>query len=108
MSRELYVKNLPAEITEEELRTLFSVAGKVSYIRLGTDTISRQDRSYAYIKMGSQAEAKEAILCLDDARIGNRQISVSLARVQKPAKENDSHPAKENVPARPRGKRRKQ
>jgi RNA recognition motif-containing protein len=107
MSKDLYVKNLPAEMTEEELRKLFSVAGKVSYIHMGTDTRSGQDRAYAYIKMASETEAKEAVLCLDEARIGNRQISVSIARPQKSAPEKDAAAPQKKVPFKPRGKPRK-
>jgi RNA recognition motif-containing protein len=107
MSRELYVKNLPAEITEEELRKLFAVAGKISYIRLGLDTKSSHNRAYAYIKMASIAEAKEAILCLDDARIGNRNIAVNIATPQKPSGPGKRQVVKNQKSANPRQRYRK-
>ena len=107
MSKDLYVKNLPPETTEEELRKLFSVAGKVSYIHMGTDANTGQFLEYAYVKMSSEAEAKEAILCLDDARIINRQISVTIAKPQKPAGTANTQPVEKSGPAKQGDRRRK-
>lgn len=84
MSKELYVGNLPFEYGEEELRRLFSVAGTVTYIHLITDPVSGLSKGCGYVKMSSEREAKEAIDCLDDARVENRQITVSIARPQQP------------------------
>lgn len=107
MSKDLYVKNLPPETTEEELRTLFSVAGKVSYIHMGTDPKTGQFLEYAYVKMSSEAEAKDAILCLDDARLINRQISVTIAKPQKTAGSQSAPPVEKQSPAKNRERRRK-
>lgn len=107
MSKDLYVKNLPPEITEEELRKLFSVAGKVSYIHMGTDTKSGQFRGYGYVKMSSEAEAKEAVVCLDGARINDRYISVSIAKPQQPSGSRRNTGQKSQGPAKQRQKRRK-
>jgi RNA recognition motif-containing protein len=106
MSKDLYVKNLPPETTEEELRKLFGVAGKVSYVHMGTDAKTGQFLEYAYVKMSSEAEAKEAVLCLDDARVINRQISVSIAKPQKPAGTH-APPVEKQNPVKQRERRRK-
>ncbi|ABA89737.1 RNA-binding protein [Syntrophotalea carbinolica DSM 2380] len=107
MSKDLYVKNLPPEITEEELRKLFSVAGKVSYIHMGKDTKSGQFRGYGYVKMASEAEAKEAVVCLDGARINDRYISVSIAKPQQPGGARRNPAPNTQGPAKQRQKRRK-
>jgi len=99
MSKELYVGNLPFEYGEDELRRLFSVAGTVSYIHLITDPYNGQSRGCAYVKMSSEREAKEAIDCLDDARVENRHITVSIAKPQKP-----KAPGTAPAPFRPAGK----
>jgi len=85
MSKELYVGNLPFEYGEDELRRLFSVAGTVSYIHLITDPQTGRSKGCAYVKMSSEREAREAIDCLDEARVDNRTLTVSIARPQKPA-----------------------
>ncbi len=84
MTKDLYVRNLPAGMTEEELRKLFSVAGKVSYIHLVTDAATGEFKGCGYVKMASEAEAKEAINCLDGARLESGQIKVSEARPREP------------------------
>jgi RNA recognition motif-containing protein len=84
MSKDLYVKNLTDATGEEELRTLFAVAGKVSYIHLVKDPRSGDFCGSAYVKMATEAQAKEAIELLDGAWVNNRLIGVSIARPQQP------------------------
>jgi RNA recognition motif-containing protein len=82
MSKDLYVTNIALEATEEEIRKLFSVVGKVAYIHLVTDAKTGQFKGCGYIKMASEKDAKEAITTLDGARLINRLIKVSEARPQ--------------------------
>lgn len=82
MSKDLYVTNISPEATEEEVRKLFSVVGKVAYIHLVTDAKTGQFKGCGYVKMASEAEAKEAITTLDGALLINRIIKVSQARPQ--------------------------
>ena len=84
MSKDLYVGKLPPEYGEADLRRLFQVAGTVSYIHLVTDPHTGASKGCAYVKMSSEKEAKEAIACLDGARIDRYEIRVSIARPQKP------------------------
>lgn len=79
MSKDLYVKNLSQQTSEEDIRTLFAVAGKVTYIHMVIDPKTDQFLGCAYVKMSSEAEAKEAINSLNDARYMNSYISVSVA-----------------------------
>lgn len=79
MSKDIYVKNLSPQTTEEDLRTLFAVAGKVTYIHLVTDAKTEQFLCCAYVKMSSEAEARDAISALNEARYMNAYISVSEA-----------------------------
>jgi len=83
MSKDLYVTNIALEATEEELRKLFSVVGKVAYIHMVTDAKTGQFKGCAYVKMASEADAKDAIITLDDARLINRSIKVSAALPQR-------------------------
>jgi RNA recognition motif-containing protein len=103
MSKELYVGSLPLQYTEEDLRRLFAVAGSVSYIHLVTDPQTGESKGCAYVKMSSEREAKDAIECLDGARVENHHIKVSVARPQKPkapgASPRPRRPA-ERVPAK--------
>ncbi len=85
MSKDLYVKNLSQQTTEEDIRTLFAVAGKVTYIHMVIDPKTEQFLGCAYVKMSSEAEAKDAINALNEARYMNSHISVSVALPRTPA-----------------------
>jgi RNA recognition motif-containing protein len=84
MTKDLYVRSISAEATEEDLRRLFGVAGKVTYVHMVKDAKSGEFVGCAYVKMASEAEAKEAITILDGAMLISRTILVSAARPQKP------------------------
>lgn len=84
MSKDLYVRHIAAEVTEEELRRLFAVCGKVTYVHMVRDAKSGEFVGCAYVKMASEAEAKDAIVTLDGALLGTRTILVSQARPQAP------------------------
>lgn len=85
MSKDLYIKNIAPEISEEELRKLFAVCGKVTYVHMVQDAKSGEFVGCAYVKMSSEAEAKDAIVTLDGTRMGNREIIVKEALPQKTA-----------------------
>jgi RNA recognition motif-containing protein len=85
MSKDLYVKNLSQQTTEEDIRTLFAVAGKVTYIHMVIDPKTEQFLGCAYVKMSSEAEARDAINALNEARYMHSYISVSVALPRTPA-----------------------
>lgn len=95
MAKELYVGHMPYQATEEDLKKLFAVAGTVTSVHIITDPESGQSKGCAYVRMATEAEAKDAIETLDNALLIDRVITVSEARPQKP---------KENRPGGNRGK----
>ncbi len=99
MTKDLYVRNISAEATEDDLRKLFSVVGKVSYIHLVTDAKTGQFKGCAYVKMSTEAEAREAIPTLDGAHLINRTISVREALPQRPKGEAGAKPPSAARPA---------
>lgn len=84
MAKELYVGHLPYEATNEDLRRLFSVAGTVTSVHIITDPVSGKSKGCGYVRMSSEEELQEAIDCLDGALMEGLQITVSIARPQKP------------------------
>jgi len=84
MGKDLYVRHISAEATEEDLRKLFAVSGKVTYVHMVKDAKSGEFVGCAFVKMSSEAEAKDALVTLDGALLFNRTILVSEARPQKP------------------------
>ncbi|MHB1399793.1 MAG: RNA recognition motif domain-containing protein [Trichloromonadaceae bacterium] len=95
MSKDLYIKNISPEATEEDLRKLFSLCGKVSYIHLVNDSKTGQFVGAGYIKMSTEAEAKDARVTLDGTLLINRMIVVTeaLPRTRSGGPKEESAPA---------------
>lgn len=80
MEAKLYVGNLSYQTTEDELRDLFSQAGSVTAVELIKDRDTGASKGFAFVTMGSQSEAENAINTLNGHSMGNREIRVSVAR----------------------------
>jgi RNA recognition motif-containing protein len=83
MSKELYVGSLSYETTEYDLEKLFSVSGRVTSVHLILDNQTGEFKGCGYVRMSTDAEAKDAIDSLDGAMLIDRRITVSEARPQK-------------------------
>ena len=80
MEARLYVGNLPYSTTEEELRDLFAQAGEVKSVAVIKDRDSGRSKGFAFVEMGSQADAEAAIARFNNAALGNRNLTVNIAR----------------------------
>jgi RNA recognition motif-containing protein len=80
---DFYVGNISFEATEEDLRKLFELAGKVRSIHLITDNKSGLFKGCGFVKM-ADVKVREVIDTLDGTLLINRQIEVSEAKPQDP------------------------
>ncbi len=80
MGRKLYVGNLPYEIGEAELQELFGRAGTVETVNLVRDQMTGRARGFAFVEMGSDEEAQQAIRELNASQLGGRSLTVNEAR----------------------------
>lgn len=80
MDSKLYVGNLPYATTEDDLRTLFAKAGTVTSVSVIKDRDTGRSKGFAFIEMATQAEAQQAINQLNGQKLGDRQLTVSIAR----------------------------
>lgn len=83
MGIEIYVGQLSGSVTENEIRSLFSVVGTVSSVHLVTDSGSGEFRGCGYVRMSTEDEAREAIDLLNGALLGGRLIVVKKAPPKK-------------------------
>jgi RNA recognition motif-containing protein len=92
----IYVGNLPLEVTEDEVRQKFMVFGEVISVAIMNDKYigSGQPRGYAFVEMPSQSEGKAAITALNDETLGHMTISVVEALPLSDKKGNGSSVAK--------------
>jgi RNA recognition motif-containing protein len=79
-SNKLYVGNLSFSTTASDLEQTFAQYGTVSRATVVTDRDTGRARGFAFVEMGSDAEAQAAIDGLNGLSIGGRQIQVNLAR----------------------------
>jgi RNA recognition motif-containing protein len=81
----LYVGNLPFDTDESQLRALFQEGGRqVSEVKIITDRDTGRPRGFAFVEMGSQADAEAAISALNGREFGGRALTVNEAREQAP------------------------
>ncbi len=85
MGTRLYVGNLPFDTNEAQLRTLFSEGGRqVTEVKIITDRDTGRPRGFAFVEMGSQADADGAVNALNGREFGGRALTINEAREQAP------------------------
>jgi len=80
MGRKLYVGNLPYEIGEADLQTLFARAGTVESVNVMRDQTTGRARGFAFVEMSTDEAAQAAIRELNETQLGGRSLSVNEAR----------------------------
>ena len=80
MEVKVYVGNLSYSTTEDELRTLFAQAGTVKSVALIKDRDTGRSKGFAFVEYETQVEAQKAISMFNGQEMGNRALTVNLAR----------------------------
>ena len=80
MSKKLYVGNLSFSSTEEDIRSVFERHGSVESVAVITDRETGRPRGFAFVEMGEESAAKDAIRALDGTDLGGRNIKVNEAQ----------------------------
>ena len=80
MESKLYVGNLSYNISEEQLRQLFSQAGEIKEVSLILDRDTRRPKGFGFVEMNTQAEAEKAIQMFNEYELDGRRLTVNLAR----------------------------
>ena len=80
MATKLFVGNLPFSATENDLQDYFAQAGTVIATNIMQDRATGRSRGFAFIEMGSQAEADAAIAQFHGKEFQGRALTVNEAR----------------------------
>lgn len=80
MEVKLYVGNMAYDTTEEQLRSLFAEAGTVVSVDVIKDRDTGTAKGFAFITMGSQADAAKAISLFNGKEVGGRPLAVNPAK----------------------------
>jgi RNA recognition motif-containing protein len=76
----IYVGNLPYNVTEEDLRAAFEQFGQVASANVIRDQYSKQSKGFGFVEMPVSSEAEAAINGLNGKDLGGRTLKVNEAR----------------------------
>jgi RNA recognition motif-containing protein len=79
MHTKVYVDNLAAATTENDLRNLFSVHGNVAEVNIPIDRANHRPRGFGFVTMATPEGARSAIRALHGKEIGTHNLIVSEA-----------------------------
>ncbi len=81
----IYVGNLSWNMTDEDLKNIFTPFGTVTSAKILTDKMSGRSKGFGFVEMENTDEANAAISNLNDTEVQGRKIVV-----------NESQPRTEN------------
>jgi RNA recognition motif-containing protein len=79
MGNRLYVGNLSFQASSESVRAAFAACGEVTDVHLVSDRETGQSRGFAFVTMGSEADAAKAIAEMNGAMLDGRALRVNEA-----------------------------
>jgi cold-inducible RNA-binding protein len=76
----IYVGNLSAEVSEEDLRQAFEAFGEIASVTIIKDKFSGKSRGFGFVEMPSNEEAQSAIEGLNGKDLKGQILNVNEAR----------------------------
>jgi RNA recognition motif-containing protein len=83
MTAKIFIENLPADMTEEGLKNVFTQIGEVCSVKIRTDLLarlSREHKGYGIVEMALDVDAYRAINCFEGAAFKNKRIHLEEAK----------------------------
>jgi RNA recognition motif-containing protein len=96
MNKKLYIGNLSAKVTEDDLKANFSGAGTVLSVNIIKDRLSGLSKGFGFVEMESDEEAKAAIEKFNGGQLYGNTIVVSEARPKKDSDRGRARPHQSN------------
>ena len=84
MGNRLYVGNLSFQTSADTIRSAFEAMGEVTDVHAVTDRETGQSRGFAFVTMGSPAEAQKAISEMNGKTVDGRPLRVNEAEARPP------------------------
>jgi cold-inducible RNA-binding protein len=76
----IFIKGLPLQVGEAELKEVFGDFGQVKSLTIIKDRETSQSRGFGFVEMPNEAEAKEAIKNMNGGDYYGNRIMVSEAK----------------------------
>jgi RNA recognition motif-containing protein len=80
ISMNIYVGNLPYDLTEDEIKALFAEFGEVSTVTLVNDRESGRPKGFGFVEMPDEAQGQAAVTALNGKEVKGRTIRVDKAQ----------------------------
>jgi RNA recognition motif-containing protein len=78
--KNIFVGNLPLNVSEDEVRRLFEPFGQVNQVRIMIDSATDKSRGFGFVEMDNPEDGEKAIAALNGALLGDRALKVDDAR----------------------------
>ncbi len=79
----IYVGNINYSLSEEDVKRIFEVLGKVDAIKIIRDKKTGKSKGFGFLDMPGKKEALEAIKTLDGKTVAGRNLRVLRAHTNK-------------------------
>ena len=76
----IFVGNLPRDITEDDLREAFGAFGKVNTVSVIKDKFTGEPRGFGFVEMPNKNEGQAAIAGVNGKMIKGKSLNVNEAR----------------------------
>lgn len=76
----IHVGNLAYNVTEDDLRSLFSNFGEVSMVNIVKERSSGQSKGFGFVEMLNNSEADKAMKALNGSKLKDQAIKISQAK----------------------------
>ncbi len=80
MSANIYVGNLPYEVTNESLHQTFEKFGEVVSAKVINDKRTGRSKGFGFVEMANESNANDAIQGLNGTEMKGRNIKVNIAK----------------------------
>ena len=74
---DIYVGNLPYDVTDSDLQQLFEKFGTVSSARVVMDRATGRAKGFGFVEMNDRAEAEKAIASTNGTELNGRPLRVN-------------------------------
>ena len=72
----ILVRNLPRQVTEAELKQLFTPFGTITSLNIVMDELTNKSKGFGYVEMPDLKQAKAAVQALNGRKIDKETIRV--------------------------------
>ena len=80
MGKKLYVGNLPYDVTDSDLQSMFEPHGRVQSAQVIMDRDTGRSKGFGFVEMDTDQEAQAAIAAVNGRDMNGRSLTVNEAR----------------------------